>query len=68
MHNENIDDQNMSVKLYSKVNLGGNVECAKYHRNIIKKHGRFPHRNAILSRESSKEELIYLASDHAYMG
>ncbi len=68
MHNENIDDQNMSVKLCSEANLGENVKFAKHHRDIVKKYGRFPHRNAILSRDNSEEELIYLASDHAYMG
>lgn len=68
MHSENIDDQNMSVKLYSEKNLGENITFAKHHRDIVKKYGRFPHRNTILSRESSEAELIYLASDHAYMG
>ena len=68
MHSEDIDDQNRSVKLYSEADLGENIEFAKHHRDIVKKYGRFPHRNAILSRDSSEEELIYLASDHAYMG
>ena len=34
---------------------------AKAHQDVIEKFGRFPHRNAILGRESTPEELQYLA-------
>jgi uncharacterized protein (DUF924 family) len=33
---------------------------AKAHRDVITRFGRFPHRNAILGRESRAEELAYL--------
>jgi uncharacterized protein (DUF924 family) len=33
------------------------------HRHIIRRFGRFPHRNAILGRESTPAERAYLAAD-----
>jgi uncharacterized protein (DUF924 family) len=36
------------------------VEYAHRHRNIIKRFGRFPHRNAALGRETTEEEAEFL--------
>ena len=66
MHSENIDDQNLSVHSFEKRGL--DTRFAKHHREIIKTFGRFPHRNQILKRKSTKEELEYLASDKAFTG
>lgn len=68
MHSENIDDQNLSVKLFEEAELIDNLRFAKHHREIVKKYGRFPHRNKILNRKSSVEELEYLSSDEAFKG
>jgi uncharacterized protein (DUF924 family) len=68
MHSENIDDQNLSVKLFEAANLIDNLRFAKHHRDIIKKYGRFPHRNKILQRESSQDEVDYLNSGNAFTG
>ncbi len=68
MHSENIEDQNLSVELFSKKGLENNLRFAKHHRDIIKKFGRFPHRNLILNRTSTTEELEYLKSPQAFMG
>ena len=38
-----------------------NVRYARLHHDIIERFGRFPHRNRILGRESTEEELRYLA-------
>ena len=38
-----------------------NVHYACEHHDIIERFGRFPHRNRILGRESTEEELAYLA-------
>lgn len=38
------------------------ADYARRHRDIIQRFGRFPHRNTILSRESTPEEIAYLAS------
>lgn len=68
MHSENVDDQNLSVKLFEEADLIDNLRFAKHHRDIVKKYGRFPHRNKILNRKSSVEELEYLNSDEAFKG
>lgn len=39
------------------------VQFAKLHRDIVRRFGRFPHRNAILGRTSTPEELAWLAGD-----
>ena len=41
--------------------LEGGVDFAKQHAAIIERFGRFPHRNAILGRKSTPEELAFLA-------
>lgn len=39
----------------------GWLDFATRHRDVIARFGRFPHRNAVLGRESTPEELAYLA-------
>jgi len=68
MHSENIEHQNLSVKLFREYNLGDNLRFAQHHRDLIKRFGRFPHRNSILMRESTKEETEYMNSKHAFKG
>ncbi|MFM1891357.1 MAG: hypothetical protein RLZ44_434, partial [Pseudomonadota bacterium] len=43
-----------------------NLKWARHHRDIVRRFGRFPHRNAILGRESSAAELAWLASPEAF--
>ena len=66
MHSENLDHQNLQVYLFEKYNF--NLEFSKHHRDLVKKFGRFPHRNEILGRMSTIEELDYLLSDNAFRG
>lgn len=68
MHSENLDDQKLSVQLFQAAGLIENAKFADHHRQIIQRYGRFPHRNSILGRESSPEEVDYLNSDQAFMG
>lgn len=68
MHSEDLADQDMSVKLYRENNLEANIAFAEHHREIIRRFGRFPHRNRILGRESSADETRYLASENAFTG
>jgi uncharacterized protein (DUF924 family) len=59
-HSEDLADQDQSVRLFTP--LG--EEMARYaedHRDVIRRFGRFPHRNAALGRTSTPEELEYLA-------
>jgi uncharacterized protein (DUF924 family) len=42
--------------------FGESVKFAELHRRIIERFGRFPHRNRVLGRESTREEIGYLES------
>lgn len=68
MHSENLADQDESVRLFEATGLAGNARFAHHHREIVRRFGRFPHRNAILGRESTPEELAYLHSKEAFTG
>jgi uncharacterized protein (DUF924 family) len=54
MHAEDIHLQNRSVTLFTK--LGSNQKFANEHRDVIAKFGRFPHRNAVLGRQTRDGE------------
>lgn len=68
MHSENLADQDTSVALYEAAGLADNLKFARHHRDIVRRFGRFPHRNAILGRTSTPEEAAWLASDAAFRG
>lgn len=68
MHSENLEDQELSVRLYEAAGLKENLRFARHHRDIIQRFGRFPHRNRILGRSSTPAELEYLASKEAFQG
>jgi len=59
-HAEDLDDQRESVRLMAPLGPSW-LEFAHVHERIIARFGRFPHRNAVLGRESSPEELQFLA-------
>ena len=59
-HQENADAQAQSLELISAL---GDPELTKYalaHKDIVDRFGRFPHRNAILGRTSTAEEMEFL--------
>jgi uncharacterized protein (DUF924 family) len=61
-HSEELADQRRAVQLFEAA--GFDEETLGYvrgHLSIIRRFGRFPHRNAILSRASTPEELAFLA-------
>lgn len=68
MHSETLADQDRSVALYRATGLEHNLKFAQHHREIVRRFGRFPHRNKILGRPSTEEEQAYLASDEAFRG
>jgi len=68
MHSEKLEHQNLSVKLFLNNNLTNNLRFAEHHREIVKKFGRFPHRNQTLGRESTELEIEYLNSKEAFKG
>lgn len=67
-HSENLGDQDESVRLFESIGaLVGpdTVDYAHRHRDVIRRFGRFPHRNAALGRVSTPEEEEYLAQPGA---
>nr|EIU3441063.1 DUF924 family protein [Pseudomonas aeruginosa] len=60
-HAENLADQDRSVALNHGLGQPF-LAHAREHREIIRRFGRFPHRNPILGRPSSAEELAFLAA------
>lgn len=68
MHSEQLDHQERSVDLFERAGLDSNIRFAKHHREIIRRFGRFPHRNIILGRQSTEAERVYLTSKEAFHG
>jgi uncharacterized protein (DUF924 family) len=60
MHSESLEIQKISVQLQQKNSLPASVDFALQHQEIIAKFGRFPHRNAMLSRSSTAAESKFL--------
>jgi uncharacterized protein (DUF924 family) len=64
-HAESLAMQDESVRLFSRLvatapACAHMLDYARRHRAVIERFGRFPHRNAILGRVSTAEEIIYL--------
>lgn len=62
MHSEALADQEDCVAWMARIGDPDNVKFAEVHRDIIADYGRFPHRNALLGRETSEAEQAYLDS------
>jgi uncharacterized protein (DUF924 family) len=64
-HSEAVSDQDCAVVLFeAHARETGDQDSLKWavlHRELIERFGRFPHRNACLGRESTEDELAYLA-------
>jgi uncharacterized protein (DUF924 family) len=63
MHSEEIADQLRCVELFRNAANAENLEYAKLHADIIRRFGRFPHRNFALGRTTSPEEQAFLDAD-----
>ena len=60
-HSESLDDQKRCVALFEAAGDDSEgLEWAIKHLRIIERFGRFPHRNRILGRESTPEEIEFL--------
>ena len=69
-HSEELTDQNLMVEHVTRLAkevppqwtelFEHYIDFAEAHRKIIRRFGRFPHRNEILSRDSSEEEVEFL--------
>ncbi len=59
-HSEDAQDQARSLAFFDKLGNERWTQYALAHKAIIDRFGRFPHRNAILGRDSSAEEIASL--------
>ena len=60
MHSERLADLDRCVELTQAVG-GESQRYALHHREIVRRFGRFPHRNAVLGRASTEDEQRFLA-------
>ena len=60
MHSESALIHEQAVALFSQPGLEDNLRFEHAHKAIIDRFGRYPHRNAILGRSSTAEELAFL--------
>jgi uncharacterized protein (DUF924 family) len=64
-HSENLEDQAESLRLFGALAAehpaqAAGLDWARKHQAVVARFGRFPHRNAILGRDSTVEELAFL--------
>jgi uncharacterized protein (DUF924 family) len=63
-HSENLEHQHQCVELFSTLEdapeCSSGIDYAHRHLKVIKRFGRFPHRNEILGRETTPEEAEFL--------
>lgn len=61
MHSESLAIHHEAEALFTHLGLERTLEFEKKHKAIIERFGRYPHRNKILGRSSSEEELAFLS-------
>jgi len=60
MHSESMNIHEAAEELFQKNGIESNLDYELKHKAIIERFGRYPHRNAILGRESTPEEIEFL--------
>ena len=60
MHSEHPAYQEHCVALFESTDNTENLNYAREHADIIRRFGRFPHRNRLLGRETTAEEQAFL--------
>ena len=66
MHAEDRAAQARSVELYAALGDGEGLRYARLHREIVDRFGRFPHRNAVLGRPSTPDEVEFLKAGRGF--
>ena len=67
-HSEDLAHQDRAVTLNEAAGDTDGLTWARHHRDLIARFGRFPHRNALLGRESTEEEKRFLAQEGSFKG
>lgn len=60
MHSESRTIHQEALRLFAQPGLEDNLDFERRHLAIIERFGRYPHRNAVLGRESTAEEVAFL--------
>lgn len=60
MHSESAIIHEQAVNMFSQAGLESNLEFEYKHKKIIDRFGRYPHRNQVLGRQSTAEEIEFL--------
>jgi uncharacterized protein (DUF924 family) len=63
MHSESASIHVLAQAMYEKNGIQNNLDFELKHKAIIDRFGRYPHRNDILGRESTAEEIAFLKED-----
>lgn len=64
-HGESLADQERAVALIGALDDAEQTDYAVRHREVVRRFGRFPHRNRALGRESTPEEVAFLAGPNS---
>lgn len=60
MHSESLRIHEVAVQLFERNGIPDNLDFELRHKAIIERFGRYPHRNALLGRESTPDEVDFL--------
>jgi uncharacterized protein (DUF924 family) len=60
MHSEDLADQRRCVELFRATDNAENLRYAEEHADIVRRFGRFPHRNQVIGRVTTPEEQAFL--------
>ena len=60
MHSESLAIHDVAVELFTRNGSESILSFENKHRAIIQRFGRYPHRNALLGRNSTAEEVAFL--------
>lgn len=62
MHSESLKIHDEALRLFAQSGLEFNLDFERKHKAILDRFGRYPHRNAVLGRASTPEEVEFLKS------
>ncbi|GAA6139522.1 DUF924 family protein [Arenicella sp. 4NH20-0111] len=62
MHSESLKIHQIAIDLFKGNGIESSYEFELKHKDIIERFGRYPHRNAVLGRQSTQEEVMFLKS------
>jgi uncharacterized protein (DUF924 family) len=65
MHSESLLIHQVAGQLYKNLGIASSADFELKHKRIIERFGRYPHRNDILNRTSTKDEIAFLTEPNS---